>query len=212
MIVGNGALGEGAAERIDAADIVIRFNDCRSVGRGGSRTDIVAVCNTGRPALSILSGGAWKSSAPVTQASGFWCVRDPAKFSALRSALARSHPELDDFCDDYTAGFAAFAAATGRTMRIVPAAVHEALDDELRVLGAAPYVVPSSGLIVVADVLEGFARKGDEVVLAGFSHEGWRWHPFTAEKAWVENLVAAGWLRRLTNPEPARGRSLEAVS
>ena len=47
VIVGNGEIGDGLAEAIDAADLVMRFNDCRSVGPGGERTDIVAVCNTG---------------------------------------------------------------------------------------------------------------------------------------------------------------------
>ena len=47
MIVGNGAVDEGAAPLIDAADMVIRFNGSRNFGAAGTRTDVVAVCNTG---------------------------------------------------------------------------------------------------------------------------------------------------------------------
>ncbi|MEK1931987.1 MAG: Urease operon accessory protein, partial [Pararhizobium sp.] len=68
VIVGNGPVPQGAASVIDAADLVIRFNDCRSCGAGGEKTDIVAVCNTGRPALAMLGGGRWKSNAAVRQA------------------------------------------------------------------------------------------------------------------------------------------------
>ena len=105
-IVGNGSVPEGLAETIDSADTVIRFNLCRSAGRGGLRTDIVAVCNTGRPALEMLAGGRWKASRTVRQAQEIWCVRSSDVFAAMRAPLAESHPDLDDFCDDYTADFA----------------------------------------------------------------------------------------------------------
>ena len=65
MIVGNGDVPEGSAARIDAADRVIRFNECRNFGSTGSRTDVVAVCNTGRPARAMLSR-AWLDSPPVS--------------------------------------------------------------------------------------------------------------------------------------------------
>ncbi|HXV29347.1 MAG TPA: Urease operon accessory protein [Sinorhizobium sp.] len=197
MIVGNGEVPEGAAAVIDAADLVIRFNDCRSVGRGGAKTDIVAVCNTGRPALSMLGGGRWKTSEPVRQAREIWSVRSGARFAAMRPALAVTHPDLDDFCDDYTAGFESFARATGRKHRVIPAETQERLDRDLSRFGPPPYVAPSSGLVVVADILSRFTSAGDEIVLAGFGHSGWEWHPFAAERRYVDALAAEGRLRLL---------------
>lgn len=202
-IVGNGDVPQGAAAAIDAADLVIRFNDCRSLGKGGTRTDIVAVCNTGRPALSMLGGGRWKTSAAVRQASEIWSVRSGAKFAAMRADLARTHPDLDDFCDDYTTGFEAFARATGRLHRVIPGETHERLDRDLARFGTAPYVVPSSGLVVIADILLDLVRPGDDVVLAGFGHSGWEWHPFAAERRYVDALVAEGRLRRLGQSQPS---------
>ncbi|WP_331371960.1 Urease operon accessory protein [Sinorhizobium chiapasense] len=196
-IVGNGDVAHGAAAAIDAADLVIRFNDCRSVGKGGTKTDIVAVCNTGRPALSMLGGGRWKTSDAVRRASEFWSVRSGAKFGAMRADLMKTHPDLDDFCDDYTIGFEAFARATGRRHRVIPVETHERLDRDLARFAPAPYVVPSSGLVVIADILSDFVRPGDDVVLAGFGHGGWEWHPFAAERRYVEALAAEGRLRRL---------------
>lgn len=203
-IVGNGPVPEGLAETIDAADVVIRFNDCRSMGRGGERTDIVAVCNTGRPALAMLGGGRWKTSAAVRQAREIWCVRTAEMFAAMRPALAESHPDLDDFCDDYTLGFETFARATGRRLAVIPAAVHHALDAALAAFDPPSYVVPSSGLIVIAHVLDSVAKAGERVSIAGFGHEGWQWHPFAAERRWVDAQVAAGRLDRL---EHSRRRS-----
>ncbi|WP_430439662.1 Urease operon accessory protein [Shinella sp.] len=196
-IVGNGPVPDGLAGAIDAADLVIRFNDCRSLGRGGVRTDIVAVCNTGRPALAMLGGGHWKASAAARQAREFWCVRASQMFAAMRPALAVSHPDLDDFCDDYTLGFETFAHATGRRIDVIPSAVHHALDAALAVFDPPSYVVPSSGLIVIAHVLDTVAKAGDRVSIAGFGHEGWQWHPFVAERRWVDAQIAADRLERL---------------
>jgi hypothetical protein len=197
MIVGNGPVPDGAAKVIDAADLVIRFNDCRSCGAGGDKTDIVAVCNTGRPALAMLGGGAWKTKAAVRQARAIWCVRDGEKFQALRPQLAVTHPDLDDLCDDYTDGFRAFAQATGRTFHAVPASTHEDVDAGLRQFEPGAYVVPSSGLIAIAEVLAHWQRPGDRVVLAGFGHAGWEWHPFAAERRYVDDLISKGRLSRL---------------
>jgi hypothetical protein len=205
MIVGNGAVPAGADARIDAADVVIRFNDCRSIGAGGMRTDIVAVCNTGRPARAMLDGDGWRTSDGVRQAREIWSVRDSGKFARMRADLAKTHPDLDDFCDDYTAGFERFSQETGRSHRVIPAVVHEQLDRDLAQFAPEPYVVPSSGMIVIADILSGYAARNDDVVLAGFGHEGWEWHPFAAERRFVDALAAEGRLRRLSSSDVLAG-------
>ncbi len=197
MIVGNGEVPDGAGATIDGADLVVRFNDCRSVGSGGHRTDIVAVCNTGRPGISMLGGGRWKTNATVRQARQIWCVRSGAKFAAMRAGLAETHPDLDDFCDDYTVGFESFARSTNRGFRVVPVDVHEQVEQDLAGFSPDPYVVPSSGMIVIADILAHLATPDDDVVLAGFGHVGWEWHPFAAERRHVDALAAGGRLRRL---------------
>ncbi|EJT04607.1 hypothetical protein [Rhizobium sp. CCGE 510] len=196
MIVGNGDVGEGMAGVIDAADFVIRFNDCRSYGAGGSRTDAVAVCNTGRPAKAMLGSKEWRAHAGVVSASEIWSVRDPEKFVAMRAPLAVSHPELDDFCDDYTDEFTAFCADTGKAHVVIGKSVHEAVDASLSAFAPAPYVVPSSGMIVIAALLNSYADA--EVTLAGFGHVGWEWHPFAAERQLVDAYITAGRLKRLS--------------
>lgn len=195
MIVGNGDVGDGGAEIIDAADFVIRFNECRSYGAGGTRTDVVAVCNTGRPGKAMIGSESWRIHPGVIEASEIWGVRDSEKFAAMRAPLSVSHPELDDFCDDYTDQFNDFCVEAGKVHRVIGKRIHDAVDQALSAFSPAPYVVPSSGMIVIGEVLDRF--PDDEVTLAGFGHVGWEWHPFAAEKQLVDSYIAAGRLRRL---------------
>ncbi len=195
VIFGNGELG-AAAQLAHRSELVIRFNDCRSAGEFAARTDIVAVCNTGRPAKEMLEGDAWRSSDAVLAASGICCVRAPERYAKMRSEMVDTYPELDDYCDDYTEEFERFARETGKDLMVVPAATHEQLEAELKELGANDFVSPSSGLLLTAAVLETLAGPGDEVVIAGFSHQGWALHPWTAEKRWVDARVAEGRLLR----------------
>ncbi|SCB11011.1 hypothetical protein GA0061100_101817 [Rhizobium hainanense] len=197
MIVGNGEVAAGAAAVIDAADLVIRFNDCRSMGAGGSRTDVVAVCNTGRPARAMLGSAEWRKSPAVASASEIWSVRDPIKFAALRAPLAISHPELDDFCDDYTDQFTAFCHATGKQHVVIGQSIHEGVDAALAEHDPGSYVVPSSGLIVIAEVMA--RHPDDDIAITGFSHTGWEEHPFAAEKRLVDAYISLGRLRRLAD-------------
>ncbi|WCK01593.1 Urease operon accessory protein [Agrobacterium tumefaciens] len=199
MIVGNGDLPPGVAGFIDLSDIVIRFNDCRSLGAGGSRTDVVAVCNTGRPGHEMTEGRDWRDSDGVRQASAIWSVRDPAKFSEMEPSIRARWPELTDFCADHTAGFAAIAAETGKSHIVIPRAVHERLDAALTAYAPSPYVCPSTGLFAIAHVLESVSGDGDEVAIAGFGHRGWSGHPFAAEQQLVDALASE---RRLTRISP----------
>lgn len=206
VIVGNGPVPDSAANAIASADCVIRFNDCRSY-RPGERTDIVAVCNTGRPAKMMLGTSvasavhptilptAWAAHPAVMAAGGIWCVRNPAVFAALRAPLALTHPELDDFCDDETEGFKAFAQASGKTFRVLDAETQHFLEMMLARFSPAAYIVPSTGLVVIADVLG--AHPAADIALAGFAHVGWEGHPFAAEAQLVDRWIAEGRLRRL---------------
>jgi hypothetical protein len=198
MLVGNGEIGDGVADLIDSADLVMRFNDCRSVGAGGGKTDIVAVCNTGRPGKAMTEGAGWACNKSVWLASSIWCVRDPQKFRAMQPGVLRDHPELDDFSDDYTDGFAHYARQNGKDFHIIPGATQEALDRALAAYAPEPYVVPSTGAVAIAEFLAHYRKPGDEIFLAGFGHEGWDGHPWNAERQWVDDLMARGQLARLS--------------
>ncbi len=192
-IIGNGPLGEDVTSD---ADCVVRFNHCRSAGEDEARTDIVAVCNTGRPAVSMLEDDAWLSHPSVGAAQEIWCVRAPERYERMREEIALTHPELDDYCDDYTEGFREFAARSSKQFRVISSALHEQVEAELDAFGAGKFVSPSSGLLVVAEILENHASIEDSVTIAGFSHQGWEHHPWDAEKRWVDGQISQGRLRR----------------
>nr|WP_274706766.1 Urease operon accessory protein [Allorhizobium sonneratiae] len=196
MIVGNGDVADEAAAVIDRCDVVIRFNGCRNFGVAGCRTDVIALCNTGRPAKALLDSESWRDSAPVKAAQALWMVRDPAKFASLQADILADYPELDDFFDDYTGDFADFCAARGKQHRVLAAAVHEAADHALSEFSPAPYVVPSSGMIVISHMLDQPEHRQDDIVLVGFSHTGWDGHPFAAEERLINRYIAEGRLSR----------------
>ncbi|MET3611898.1 hypothetical protein ABID16_000203 [Rhizobium aquaticum] len=203
MVVGNGDIGPQARAAISDAHAVMRFNDCRSAGEDAERTDIVVVCNTGRPGKKMLEEPAWRAHPSVAAANEIWCVRDPAKFAEMRAPLAVTHPELDDFCDDYTDGFRDYAEAEGKGFRIIPRAVHERLDEALSAFSPAPYVTPSTGLVTIADLIENRMDADDRIGLAGFSHQGWDGHPWAAERQYIEPLEARGLVTRITETKHA---------
>ncbi|EKJ94407.1 urease operon 23 kDa accessory protein [Bradyrhizobium lupini HPC(L)] len=144
-IVGNGELPPGAALLIDRSDIVVRFNDCRSLGLGGTRTDVVAVCNTGRPGREMTEGSEWRESHGVRQAAAIWSVRDPAKFAEMEPGIRAAWPELTDFCADYTGEFAAIARAGGKSHVVISRGVHERLDTALEAISPHHTSAPAPG-------------------------------------------------------------------
>lgn len=197
MIVGNGDIEQRVAQRIDGADLVIRFNGARNFDHAGSRTDVVAVCNTGRPAKAMVLDAAWRESVPVKESSAIWSVRDPQKYQQIKPDVLAHFPELTDFFDDYTEDFGSFARNNGKEHVVLPAALHDTVDAELAAFQPARYVVPSSGMLVMAHVLNDPAYAGDKIAFAGFSHQGWDGHPFEAERQLVDAYVSAGRLTRL---------------
>jgi hypothetical protein len=197
MIVGNGDIEQRVAQRIDGADLVIRFNGSRNFVHAGRRTDVVAVCNTGRPAKAMVQDAAWSGSVPVQDCAEIWSVRDPQKYQQIKPDVLAHFPELTDFFDDYTEDFGSFARENGKEHVVFPASLHDAVDIELAAFQPARYVVPSSGILVMAHVLNDPGFAGDKIAFAGFSHQGWDGHPFEAERQLVNAYVTAGRLTRL---------------
>ncbi|MBB4006524.1 Urease operon accessory protein [Allorhizobium taibaishanense] len=206
MIIGNGDVPQEVADAIDAADLVIRFNNVRNFGRAGRRTDIVAVCNTGRPAKTMLRSRTWRNSRAVSESGAIWSVRDPVKLEAMKPEVLQDFPELEDLFEDHTEDFDAFARSGGKDHFVLPGSTHESAVAALTPYDPGSYVVPSSGLVVVSHILQDPTFAGDTVFLAGFSHEGWSGHPFAAERQLINAHIEAG---RLTRLEPS---SLSALS
>jgi hypothetical protein len=86
-VVGNAVLAEGDAERIDASDIVIRFNEPpEGPARIGTRTDLLFVMNSGNSMQARLDGRGYTDSAVFRTARKIILPYHPA-------IIARYHPK-----------------------------------------------------------------------------------------------------------------------
>ena len=195
LLVGNGPISPDAVSLIDQANFVVRFNDCRSYGELPGPTHAVAVCNTGRSGRSLATSAKWRSHLAIREAREFWCVRNPAKFLELRDSIIDQWPGLADFCDDHTSRFAAYSAALGKNFVVFDHSIHDEVDRNLADFGPPRYVVPSSGMLALHYVLRRFPDL--PVILTGFTHQGWKWHPFSAEKTLVDHYIRLGRVTRL---------------
>lgn len=146
---------------------------------------VVAVCNTGNTGIGMGSSLSERQHPAVRDVSEIWCVRDPKKFAKMRDRPSVDHPKSARL----------LRQLAGKMHRVLSGSVHERVDAQLAMFDPPSYVVPSSGMIVIATVLEQFPDHA--VTLAGFSRQGWKWHPFSAERRLVDALVPASRLQRL---------------
>ncbi|WP_349963440.1 glycosyltransferase family 29 protein [Rhizobium sp. ZPR3] len=197
-VIGNGAVDRRYAATIESHDLIIRFNDCRNFEECATRTDVVAVCNIGRAAKKLLSSPDWRNRPCVLEASQIWSTRDPLILPAMKRRLAESHPDLYDLCDDHTNDFGLFCAQTKKQHVVIPQSSYEAVFEELTAYWSGSYVTPSSGVIAISGALARFPNA--TITLAGFGHEGWEGHPFSAEKLLVDIWCQTTRVRRLENP------------
>ncbi|MGN8114464.1 Urease operon accessory protein [Labrys sp. 22185] len=195
LLVGNGPISPDAVSLADQASFVVRFNDCRSYADLPGPTHAVAICNTGRPGYAMATSTKWRSHSAIREAGELWCVRNPAKFLDLRAAILDMWPDLTDFCDDHTSRFATYCAVVGKDFLVFDRKLHDEVDRDLADLAAPPYVVPSSGMLALHYVLQRFAHL--PIILVGFTHQGWEWHPFSAEKTLVDRYIRLGRVTRL---------------
>lgn len=194
-VIGNGAVEQRYAAAIESHDLIIRFNDCRNFEDCATRTDVVAICNIGRAAKKLLSSPDWRNRPSVAEASEIWSTRDPLILPAMKRRLADSHPDLSDLCDDHTDDFGLFCMQTEKQHVVIPQSSYEAVVQELATYGNGSYVTPSSGVIAISGALARFPNAS--IILAGFGHEGWEGHPFSAEKLLVDVWCKTTRVRRL---------------
>lgn len=178
---------------IDRYDFVIRFNDCWSFSSGGKRTDVVAVCNTGRPAKKMLEPQEWRSHPAVVGASEIWSVREPKK-------LAQMSTRVQVLRSDYTTRFKAFCTETEKRHSVIDRAIH------CHTQSRRQYACCVSARALCRTqqwhdcyLLVTCSIDSPRLMLPsrGGGHEGWEGHPFAAKRKLVDSYVAIGRLMRL---------------
>ena len=186
-IVGNGPVADGVAGQIDAADLVIRFNEpAHAPDQTGTRTDILFLMNSGKSMQARLSN------------PDFW--RSPFMRGARQiilpyhpSIIARYHPKpnllsrLKGRKADWTAETLQMCKAAGKeVLTLAP----EFYEESCEALGITPQkrraVFPSSGFLGIRYAMLNFPEPQWQIGICGFGWEGWKRHDWQRERQWVE--------------------------
>lgn len=185
-IVGNAPIDTDMSENIDSADMVVRMNLCASFnGNTGSKTDIIALTNTGEPAIGFTRN----------QTESFWQASRASRTVLLcRSALGSFLNRTVYHRGEMAPCFVDHSSLLKRHYKLRQKAVLNAsfsddisLSSLLKPLQPEPFLMPSTGACVVNYFLRR-KQPSDVLRIFGFAHYGWPHHPWNAERKWLSIL------------------------
>jgi hypothetical protein len=186
-IVGNGPLADGLGGRIDASDMVIRFNEpAFQPERSGSRTDILFLMNSGKSMQARLSD-------PAFQRSPFFAGAGRIILPYHPSIIAKYHPKPNPLSRlkgrkaDWTAETLQMCREAGKEVLVLPPEFYEESCAELSIAPAErSRVFPSTGFLGIRYALANFPAPEWRIEIRGFGWTGWKRHDWESEKKWVE--------------------------
>lgn len=172
-LVGNGPVAE-AADRVDDHDLVVRFNRCTSyAGCSGRRVDVLCIVNTGLPGAEFAENASAIDQTALREARRFWLPKAP-DLVARYASTPKGH-----LWKDYSAEIVERRLA-GRPWEFLPPQTFDDAQAALRAHGADVESEPSTGMLVLFHLRRDFPSS--KVTLFGFTHQGWRGHPWDAER------------------------------
>lgn len=186
-MVGNGDVPQYYSQKIDANDMVIRFNTCANYGNSGVRTDALVLVNFGESGRRL----AWEDCIDpdaLASAREFWIPNPPSILPEDR----RRHP-----CEDYTADLIARRIGE-RPWKYLHADAYWEAQAALARLGASRCTRVSTGMQTLFHMRRFIPSS--LVTLYGFSHEGWDGHPWEAERKQIDQWE--DWVSRAINHTP----------
>ena len=195
-IVGNGPIPGDMSETIDAADFVVRFNEPKaSIGKSGTKTDILFLSNTGKPMQRRLADPSFVTSAMMEDAKEVIFAYHPLivrRYFPAPNFLSR----LKGRRQDWTMPAIMALGNAGKTCSILPTDFYlegcEALGLTADKLGK---VFPSTGYFGIYYALSRFPPEEWDISVCGFSWQGWKKHAWGDEREWIEEKVRQGLLR-----------------
>ena len=185
-VVGNAPLHEDFSARIDACDVVIRFNSAPEHGRnGGRKTDILFLMNSGKSMQENLADPAFLGK-QVFHDAGFILL--PYHPEIIR----RYHPQpnflsrLKGRKADLTWEVVRAAGDLQKRVTILPPNFYEEGCVELSIPEEERRkVFPSTGFLGILYAMRKFPLAKGDLSLYGFGWRGWKRHPWDAEREWV---------------------------
>lgn len=180
-IVGNAPEIGAAADAIDAAACVVRFNNAAGFGgRTGSRVTHLALVNRGGQMREWLADRHFLAR-PV--------VRSAQAFILPFPMLPAEENGPEPIC--WTREVLTLLRPSGRPIHILPEALH-ARARSLLAPRTSVRPNPSTGFLVTLALLLGRRADAGPVQAYGFGFDGWPGHPWAAERAWFADAQAAG--------------------
>jgi len=179
-IIGNGPIRTDLSEFIDACDLVLRFNECKNYGiHSGRKIDILCINNTGAPAQRIVDGRMIRSASYYDSISEVWFPRNAEIHKKYAQAVEPPSPliEFVDWTDELIVSNELAAVTTQRFSGEFYGMVFHKLKNKT----PEPFVSPSTGFLAIEYVLSEPRFSEYEIILIGFSFQGWRGHPWKAE-------------------------------
>ncbi|WP_244642357.1 hypothetical protein [Phyllobacterium sp. 628] len=192
-IVGNGPIAADLSAAIDASDFVVRFNEPKcSIGMSGTRTDILFMCNAGKPMQRRLSDPLFLQS-PILQAA------EQVILAYHPHIIARYFPKPNPLSQikgrrsDWTMETVKALGAVGKANTILPVQFYLNGCRELGLPEAQMgKVFPSTGYFGIYYVLNHKQFANWDISVCGFSWQGWKRHAWADEQQWVKSKVETG--------------------
>jgi len=186
VIVGNGPVPREMSADVDSADMVMRFNEPKAAkGMTGTKTDLLFVCNSGKPMQRRLMNPCYLELPTFKEARE---VIFPYHPLIIKRYFIKPNPLtwLKGRRADFTFGALKVLGDAGKTIRILPPQFYEEGCRELGLEKAAMTVVfPSTGFFGIRYALQHFPASAWHIVICGFSWEGWSRHAWLDERRWV---------------------------
>jgi hypothetical protein len=174
-LVGNGPVSQDYRSFVGEHDVVVRMNLCANRDKTGDKTDFIALVNTGRPVFEICDKA--EAFEPARRnCKKIWLVRHPSIAASLRKDFfsEKDDPyEGRDFSFHITRKFAPTPCET------FAANIWQDANKIIAAEGGGGKQ-PSTGLLTFLRLQELY--PGKIVNLFGFTHEGWKGHPWDAER------------------------------
>ena len=193
VVVGNASLGADYSRLVDAADIVIRINDCKNHnGKSGSKSTMICANNTGVPARRACARKPYLTNELCRAASEYWFPRSGPVHRTYIRQRAIEYPESEFV--DFSKQLVFHNQLEGKAITYPSAEfnvrVFNTLLAEMRRLGMMiPFVCPSTGFLAIEYAMTSPRFFDFRKHLLGFGFDGWKGHPWQVEQSVVAHYV-----------------------
>lgn len=189
IILGNAPLKRNMSEYIDSSAAVVRFNECKNIGRKvGSKTDYLCINNLGSPTNRFINRQLIKKLPFIGEVKEIWFPRNSEIMIAHRRELEPSLNE-DEF-QDKSNEIVLSNSLSGKTIINFTKEQNLSVISGITGCSLEEFLEPSTGILAIEYVLSEPRFDKYIKVLLGFNFKGWSGHPWGAEEALLMRRAA----------------------